>query len=46
LVSQSVRALFGVRISDVCTGFWAYRSDAIRRLELAASGFEIEADVC
>jgi len=38
-------ALFGARISDVCTWFWAYRSDAIRRLELAASGFEIEADM-
>ena len=37
--------LFGARISDVCTGFWAYRSDAIRRLELAARGFEIEADM-
>ena len=38
-------ALFGARISDVCTWFWAYRSDAIRRLELEASGFEIEADM-
>jgi len=38
-------ALFGARIGDVCTWFWAYRSDAIRRLELEASGFEIEADM-
>jgi dolichol-phosphate mannosyltransferase len=29
----------------VCTGFWGYRSDAIRRLELAARGFEIEVDM-
>jgi glycosyltransferase involved in cell wall biosynthesis len=38
-------ALFGARISDVCTGFWAYRGEAIRRLELVARGFEIEADM-
>ena len=37
--------LFGVQISDVCTGFWAYRREAIKRLELAARGFEIEADM-
>jgi dolichol-phosphate mannosyltransferase len=45
LLSLLARALFGARISDVCTGFWAYRSDAIRRLELAARGFEVEADM-
>jgi hypothetical protein len=45
LLSLLAWALFGTRISDVCTGFWAYRSDAIRRLELAAHGFEIEADM-
>ena len=45
LLSLLARALFGVHISDVCTGFWGYRSDAVRRLELAANGFEIEADM-
>ncbi len=45
LLSLLARALFGVRISDVCTGFWGYRSDAIRRLDLAAPGFEIEANM-
>jgi hypothetical protein len=43
--SKVARALFRAHISDVCIGFWAYRSDAIRRLELAAGGFEIEADM-
>jgi dolichol-phosphate mannosyltransferase len=38
-------ALFRVYISDVCTGFWGYRSDAVRRMDLAARGFEIEADM-
>jgi len=45
LLSLLARALFGARISDVCTGFWAYRSDAIRHLELDARGFELEADM-
>ncbi|MEI7827725.1 MAG: glycosyltransferase family 2 protein [Euryarchaeota archaeon] len=45
LLSLLARKLFGTRISDVCTGFWAYRSDTIRRLELAARGFEIEAEM-
>ena len=45
LLSLLARVLFGTRISDVCTGFWGYRSAAIRRLELAARGFEIEADM-
>jgi dolichol-phosphate mannosyltransferase len=45
LLSLLARALFGVHISDVCTGFWGYNSDAIRHLDLDASGFEIEADM-
>ena len=45
LLSLLARALYGARISDVCTGFWGYRSDAIRRLQLSARGFEIEADM-
>jgi glycosyltransferase involved in cell wall biosynthesis len=45
LLSLLAWTLFGAQISDVCTGFWAYRGEAIRRLELAARGFEIEADM-
>jgi dolichol-phosphate mannosyltransferase len=45
LLSLLARTLFDAPISDVCTGFWGYRSDAIRRLELAARGFEIEVDM-
>ena len=45
LLSLLAWALFGARVSDVCTGFWGYRGDAIRRLELAAHGFELEADM-
>ncbi len=45
LLSLLAWTLFGARISDVCTGFWGYRRDAVRRLELAAHGFELEADM-
>jgi dolichol-phosphate mannosyltransferase len=45
LLSLLAWALFGAHISDVCTGFWGYRGDTIRRLELEACGFEIEADM-
>lgn len=45
LFSLLAWAPFGTRISDMCTGFWGYRGDAIWRLELAARGFEIEAAV-
>jgi hypothetical protein len=45
LLSLLARALFGARTSDVCTGFWGYRRDAIRCLQLSARGFEIEADM-
>jgi glycosyltransferase involved in cell wall biosynthesis len=37
--------LFDTHISDMCTGFWAYRNEALQRLELSACGFEIEADM-
>ncbi len=45
LLSLLARALFGVRISDVCTGLWGFRRDAMERLELVASGFELEVDM-
>jgi glycosyltransferase involved in cell wall biosynthesis len=45
LLSLLAWMLWGTHISDVCTGFWAYRGDAIRQFELLAPGFEIEADM-
>jgi dolichol-phosphate mannosyltransferase len=45
LLTVFARLLFYAKISDLCTGLWGFRSDAIRRLELEACGFEIEADM-
>lgn len=44
LLTQFASLLFYAKITDLCTGLWGFRSDAIRRLELAAQGFELEAD--
>ena len=44
LLTLLARLLFYAKISDLCTGLWGFRSEAIRRLELAAEGFELEAD--
>jgi len=45
LLTLLARALFGINVTDVCTGLWGFRGDAIRRLELEAKGFDIEADM-
>ena len=45
LLTLLARSLFRIHVTDVCTGLWGYRGDAIRRLELEARGFEIEVDM-
>jgi glycosyltransferase involved in cell wall biosynthesis len=37
-----VRCLFGIRYTDLCYGYNAFRAPALKRLNLDASGFEIE----
>jgi glycosyltransferase involved in cell wall biosynthesis len=39
------RALYGKKVTDVCTGFWGFRGEAVNTMELVAQGFEIEADM-
>ena len=45
LLTLLARLLFNVQISDVCSGLWGYRGQAIRGLELSAEGFAIEVDM-
>ena len=45
LLTLLAQLLFNVKISDVCTGLRGFRHEAIRRLDLAARGFELEADL-
>lgn len=37
--------LYGVRISDICTGFWGIRGEVIPNLILRADGFQFEAEL-
>ncbi len=45
-LSVLARTLFSVNMSDVCTGLWAYRGEAIQRLSFEADGFDVEANMC
>lgn len=38
-------ALFGVTTSDVCSGYWAFSSEAMHTLRLNSRSFEIEAEM-
>lgn len=37
--------LHGRRVTDVCTGMWAFRKDAVLALDLTSREFEIEAEL-
>jgi dolichol-phosphate hexosyltransferase len=45
LLTAIGQLLFKARVSDICTGLWGYKGDAMRSLELSAQGFEIEVDM-
>lgn len=44
-LSALASLLYGRRCSDVCTGMWAFRREAMRGLGLVSTGFEIEAEM-
>ncbi len=39
------RLLYGVSVTDVCTGMWGFSAEALRRIPLEATGFDLEADL-
>lgn len=45
LLNRLARLLYGVPVTDVCTGMWGFSVDSLRRLGLAAEGFDLEADI-
>jgi glycosyltransferase involved in cell wall biosynthesis len=45
LLSWFASIIFGTRISDVCSGMWAFESDRLKSLDLSANGFDLEADL-
>jgi dolichol-phosphate mannosyltransferase len=44
LLSKFASVLYGVPVSDVCSGMWAFQTDCLRSLNLTAEGFELEVD--
>jgi len=45
LLSLLAQALFGVRVTDVCTGMWGFSEDFLEECDLQAKGFELEAEM-
>jgi len=45
LLTWTAVALHGTFVSDLCTGYWAYKRDAIAKLQLNSVSFEIEAEM-
>ena len=45
LLTWIASTLYGVRISDLCTGYWGFRGDALKKLTLSSEGFNLEAEL-
>lgn len=44
-LSALAHILYRVSVTDVCTGMWGFKAEALRRIPLEASGFDLEADL-
>jgi dolichol-phosphate mannosyltransferase len=45
MLSKLAQVLYGVPVTDVCTGMWGFTPEALRRIPLEATGFDLEADL-
>jgi glycosyltransferase involved in cell wall biosynthesis len=45
LLTVMANILHGGKTSDLCTGFWGFRDEVLKRLDLSADGFSFEADL-
>ena len=45
LLTLAANILYQARISDLCTGYWGFKGDVIPRLNLSATGFNLEAEL-
>jgi glycosyltransferase involved in cell wall biosynthesis len=45
ILTLLANALYGTRISDLCTGYWGFRGAVVRELQLDACGFDLEANM-
>ena len=45
LLSLAASILFMKRTTDLCTGYWGFRSSSLKQLSLTAKGFNLEAEL-
>jgi len=45
ILSLTASLLFFKRTTDLCTGYWGFKIDALKKLKLTAEGFNLEADL-
>ncbi len=45
ILTWTAVALYHLYISDVCTGYWAFKKNAIKQMQLNSKAFEIEAEM-
>ena len=45
LLTLMANILYRARISDLCTGYWGFKGEVIPRLNLSATGFNLEAEL-
>jgi len=45
VLSTLAHLLYGVSVTDVCTGMWGFNAKALRQIRLEATGFDLEADL-
>ncbi len=45
LLAWLASVLYWKKISDLCTGFWGFRGEVIKMLDLQAHGFDLEAEM-
>ena len=45
VLSLAASILFLKRTTDLCTGYWGFRIEALKELKLTADGFNLEADL-
>ena len=45
LLAFLANLLYGTRVSDLCTGFWGFKVEVLRSLNIDAVGFELEANM-
>jgi glycosyltransferase involved in cell wall biosynthesis len=44
-ITFQARIIYGLPISDLCTGMWGFRGDVVKKLNIKSHGFTLEAEL-